>query len=263
MRHVRTWWVVMLSALLFAAGCADAPTAPSAAPDRIEAGAAPSNDGLVLDPVIVIGTPQEPTCDPWTDPNWCEGDDGDQCMTSYPGTNDTEYVGTMGCGTTGPGTGPGGGNPSPSPSDPPPPEPEQPDTCKTGEQVVDAPDVWTGFQELWLKSKLNGVEMGGWIVSDGSTFRLVPFQNANFTACGIDIYESPPAGTVSMLHTHPWALFTVNPCGYINTGTPSQEDIQALQQTGLSTGYFLDEEGIGKFTATGGEQAQRIDRCGY
>jgi hypothetical protein len=71
------------------------------------------------------------------------------------------------------------------------------------------------------------------------------------------------AGTVSLLHTHPWPLFTANPCGYVNTGTPSQEDIQALQMTGLSTGYFLDEHGIGRFTANGGEQAYRIGRCGY
>ena len=91
----------------------------------------------------------------------------------------------------------------------------------------------------------------------------MPFVNATFTACGIDLYESPPSGAVAMLHTHPWPLWEPNPCGYINTGTPSEEDVQALQATGLSTGYFLDGGGIGKFTATGGESATRIGRCGY
>lgn len=102
MRHVRTW-VAMLFALLLAAACADAPTAP------IGAGTTGPSSDYLLDPVIVIGTPQEPVCDPYTDPNWCQGDDGGQCTTSYPGTDDPEYVGTAGCGTS-PGSGPGGGD---------------------------------------------------------------------------------------------------------------------------------------------------------
>lgn len=102
MRHVRTR-VAMLFALLLAAACADAPTAPNAA------GTTGSSSDYLLDPVIVIGTPQEPVCDPYTDPNWCQGDDGGQCTTSYPGTDDSEYVGTAGCGTN-PGSGPGDGD---------------------------------------------------------------------------------------------------------------------------------------------------------
>lgn len=119
------------------------------------------------------------------------------------------------------------------------------------------------FTDLWTASTSNGVEQGGWVVMDGSTYRLVPFQNAEFTACGIDLYESPPPGAVSIVHTHPWPLWKPTPCGYINTGTPSDEDVRALQLTGLSTGYFLDEQGIGKFTAASGENALRISRCSY
>lgn len=251
MRHLRCWAGILFALVLLAA-CVDAPTAPGAA---VPGG---QNHDVLLDPVIVIGQPKK-ECDPWLDLNWCEDGGSRECIESDPGLDDPEYVGMTSCDDTGGGD-PGGGT-SPSPTQP--PTAEQSDTCRTGEQVVDAPDVWTGFRELWIRSRLEGVEMGGWIVSDGTTFRLVPFQNANFTTCGIDIYESPPPGTVSLLHTHPSALFTANPCGYINTGTPSQEDIQALQQTGLSTGYFLDEGGIGKFTASGGDRAQRIIRCGY
>jgi hypothetical protein len=47
------------------------------------------------------------------------------------------------------------------------------------------------------------------------------------------------------------------------TGTPSPEDVAALNQLGLQIGFFLDYDGIGKFTATDGEKATRLSRCGY
>jgi hypothetical protein len=108
MQHVRIW-TAMLFALIVAAACADGPTTP----ERMRAGDAGPSTDYMLDPITVIGTPQEPTCDPYTDPNWCEGDDGgDQCMTSTdPGTSDPELV-YVSSGCTGPGTGgPGGGDP--------------------------------------------------------------------------------------------------------------------------------------------------------
>jgi hypothetical protein len=144
----------------------------------------------------------------------------------------------------------------------PPTEPD-PEPCNTSDAQLDAPDVWRGFADLWQKSIDGGVERGGWIVQEGNGYRLVPFQNAHYMPCGIDIYESPPPGTVSMVHTHPWPLFTEDPCGNLNTGTPSTDDVEALQQLGLSTGYLLDANGIGRYTATGGPTAQRINRCGY
>jgi hypothetical protein len=245
-----------------AAGCADAmlPLAEGRVPNLTTA-AEPDGEQQTpacCDPVIVV-VPGPDVCDPSQSLDWCEGSGG-ECMTSQPGADGAEYQGTSGCDDE-PGTGPGGDTPPPPRGEPPPNEP--PDTCNTGEPLVDAPDVSGRFSDLWLESVLKGVEKGGWIVASGGTYRLVPFQNAAYSACGIDIYESPPPGTVSMLHTHPWPLFTVTPCGYVNTGTPSQEDIQALQLTGLSTGYFLDEHGIGRFTANGGDQAYRIGRCGY
>jgi len=141
--------------------------------------------------------------------------------------------------------------------------PADPDPCDTDEPLLDAPNVYNGFDELWEESIENNVEQGGWIVQDGGSFRLVPFQNAVYTPCGIDVNESPPAGTVAYVHTHPWHLFTVTPCGYWNTGTPSDDDIDTLRDLGLSTGFILDADGIAKYNATSGESSIRIPRCGY
>jgi hypothetical protein len=109
--------------------------------------------------------------------------------------------------------------------------------------------------------------MGGWIVQDGvNSYRLIPFQNAVYTPCGVDVFDAPPANLVSMFHTHPWTLGQVRTCNgaaTMYTGTPSPKDVQVLQQLGLSTGYFIDHAGIGEYTATGGEQAVRLGRCGY
>lgn len=133
--------------------------------------------------------------------------------------------------------------------------------------MVDDADVFGQFDALWQQSLAQGVEMGGWIVQDGpDDYRLIPFQNAVNTPCGVDINEAPPANLVSMFHTHPWTLMQARTCdgtSYLYTGTPSPEDLNALGQLGLSTGYFIDHTGIGKYTAMGGETAIRIGRCGY
>lgn len=268
---------------LILTACGDLPTT-QAIPDLSDAGPALSGectkqgDGTYLCPPISSDPGGGDECDPYHYD--CGG--GDCIASTGPGSPEESTVqGCTGGGGTAPsdpgdigGGGGGGGMGGGGGTKRPPPCPEfdpecgtseqpQPDTCNTGEQIVDAPDVSGQFQELWIESKLKGVEKGGWVVWDGSSYRLVPFVNAQFTACGIDVYEPPPSGTVSLVHTHPWPLWQTTPCGYVNTGTPSPEDIQALHQTGLSTGYFLDETGIGKFTATGGDTATRIGRCGY
>jgi hypothetical protein len=103
MRYVRML-TAMLFALIAAAACADSPTAPLSA--RAE-NAGPVRDDIIrLDPITVVGQ-----CDPWTDTNWCEEDDGGQCMSSiYPGSAEFVYVSSC-PGTGGPGSGPGGGDP--------------------------------------------------------------------------------------------------------------------------------------------------------
>jgi hypothetical protein len=95
---------------------------------------------------------------------------------------------------------------------------------------------------------------------------MIPFQNAVYTPCGVDVYDTPPANLVSVFHTHPWQFGQSRMCDgayTMYTGTPSPEDVQVLQQLGLSTGYFIDYIGVAKYTATGGEKATNFGRCGY
>ena len=68
MRHVRIW-AAMLGVLLFAAACVDAPTAPNAVAGARRSG--PSK--YMLEPVIVVGQPSDPGCNPYTDLNFCQG----------------------------------------------------------------------------------------------------------------------------------------------------------------------------------------------
>jgi hypothetical protein len=285
MLHLRL--AVASGLLLTGAACADSLLLPDASAraemipggrpgyDELQ-GCVTDPDGVCLLPGIVVnpGAPP-PDCNVWYSPSCGE------CMTggsiaspddlgissACPGGGGTGPSPGSGGDPYGPGTGGSGGTPPPPPPCPdydPDCENTAPaDTCDTVEPVLNDPDVFGLFDELWAESVGQGVERGGWIVREGTGYRLIPFQNATFTPCGIDIHEPPPAGTISMVHTHPWPLWAPTPCGYVNTGTPSDEDVAALQQTGLSQGYFLDATAIGKFTATGGEGAYRIGRCGY
>jgi hypothetical protein len=130
--------------------------------------------------------------------------------------------------------------------------------------VVDDPAVWGGFAKLWRLSVAEGVERGGWIIAEpGGGYRLQYYQAATNTPCGVDVLEAPPVGAVSILHTHPWPLFAPNPCGFLNTGTPSTVDINTLNALGFSFGFILDGGGIAKFDGSGPESAHRTGRCGY
>jgi hypothetical protein len=255
------------------AACSDLPTAPTSPQADAELSAAglmgcPRGPGgencYALPPVS--GGPTIPACDPWMDANWCKGD---QCIMGVPAVNGPEFSGIASCpiggGPIGGPDGPGTGGPGTGGQNPPTTVPG--DTCNTGEPMVDDPDVFKQFKLLWQASLAQGVETGGWIVRDGpNNYRLIPYQNAVFTPCGVDIFEAPPANLVAMLHTHPWTLTQVHQCNgamTVYTGTPSPDDVQTLQQLGLSVGYFIDHAGVGKYTPTGGERADRLGRCGY
>lgn len=274
-------FALVAGALLSLGACADSPIGPEdhrqQAPDL--ASSTPTldqqaqgcvTDGLCYLPPVIV---DPGACDPWMSLNWCGGD----CMTSIGVPTGDETV--QSC-PGGGGGAPGGGGGTPPPPAPPgticptaatgeecPTEPVPADTCRTGEVIVDDLDVHGQFDALWQQSLAQGVEMGGWIVRDGANnYRLIPFQTAVYTPCGVDIFDAPPANLVSMFHTHPWTLGQSRVCDgayTMYTGTPSPEDVQTLQQLGLSTGFFIDHTGIGKYTPTGGEQAIRIDRCGY
>lgn len=288
MRMLRFRFAACAILLLAGTACADSPTLSEAPADVIAAGS-PGYDevqGCVSDPdgvchlpgiVVDPGAPP-PDCNVWYSPS-C----GD-CMTGgVIGPHDMQVSSACpGGGGTGPAPGgggdpyaPGGGGGGGTPPPPPPcPDyettcesvPAPSDTCATGERIVDDPDVFGSFDALWQQSLQNGVEMGGWIVQDGfNNYRLIPFQNAVYTACGVDIFDAPPQNLVSMFHTHPWRVGQSRVCDGANalyTGTPSQEDVQTLGQLGLSTGYFIDYKGVGKYTSTS-ESAIRFERCAY
>lgn len=261
MRHLRSIGLAAVALFLLAA-CSDLPTMNAPTPDlaatfQVQAECGTKDNPCLLPPVGSDPVDPEPGCP------WCYSG---PCEESLPGS--PEAVGAEGCNTGGP-TGPspdpgsgGPGGPGPGTGEEP-TEPQQPEPCATGDAKVDAPGVFSGFADLWARSVKNGIEQGAWIVQEGSSFRLVPFQNAEFSACELVINEAPPASTVAMVHTHPWPLFSVTPCGTLNTGTPSDEDRAALQALGLSTGYLLDGGGIGRYTATDVDQADRLGRCGY
>lgn len=143
MRYVRMM-TAMLFAPIAAAACADTLTTPDSAPAA--AAGAPSRDYL-LDPVIVIGTPQTPTpaCDPYTDINFCQSQD-DQCMTGVsPALGD--FVAITGCPGMVGGSGGPGGDDSPLPGD----------TNNNGTTEDEGPGVWI----LCISSVLGVVAGGG------------------------------------------------------------------------------------------------------
>lgn len=262
--------MMVLAGLLISAGaCGDTPTEPGAAlPDA----AARYNEvqGCVVGGICVLPPISSGGGSGWCGPRMGDCGDGEwgTCITGAPGTSDPEmgYLSSCPGGDGGGGGGPwggGGGSTPPPPSSDPPPA----DTCYTGEPMVDDPDVQGQFDVLWQQSVQQGVEVGGWIVRDGTdNYRLIPFHNAVYTPCGVDIYEAPPANLVAIFHTHPWQFGQSRMCDgayALYTGTPSPEDVQALQQLGLSTGYFIDYIGVARYTATGGEKATNFGRCGY
>jgi hypothetical protein len=280
MRNVHNWFLAFT--LLVTGACADGPTAPvTSAPDVVyDVGVQGCVDGGIckLPEITTPGEPDDPHCDMWWKP------DCGACATSTIGSPE-DMQGVSGCpgGGTGPGSGgdptaPGGGGGGTPP--PPPPCPDggceepQPDPCITGDPKLDDPDVYNGFSALWAASNYDPTvpqsqrsERAGWLVQDGLGYRLVEIVNAAFYPCGVDIHETPPAGAVGVVHTHPWKIGeTVTTCAsgaVLYTGTPSGDDQATLRQFGFTTGYILDANGIGRFSASGGETVLRENRCGY
>lgn len=280
--------------LLISAACADSPTLSDTPTQRqMIAPGAPGYDelqGCVTDPngvcpiggiVVNPGAPP-PDCNVWYSPSCGE------CMTGgvIAGPDGISSV-CLGGGGTDPAPGgggdpyaPGGGGGGGTP--PPPPCPDDsceapepsPDPCVTGDAKLDDPDVYDRFSSLWAGSNYDpGIpqeqrrEKAAWLVQDALGYRLVEIVNAYFYPCSVDIRETPPAGAVGLVHTHPWRVGeVVTTCAsgaVLYTGTPSEDDQATLRRFGFSTGYILDASGIGRFSGSGGEAAQREHRCGY
>lgn len=215
-------------ALLALPGCYDSPTLSDQPPpdlagipfrDQQLAGCV--GDGLcLLPPVVVIGR-----CDPWTSLDWCGGN----CIESSLGSPDDDHQAPASCPIGGggiPGSGsagggsPGGGTPPPSgPGDCPtaaesicPMEPP-PDTCATGNQVVDNPVVEAAFAQLWAASNPDSAqakrrEQAAWIVrSPAGTLEIIPFTDVDYAPCTVTPRIGRftiPSNAVGWVHTHPF-----------------------------------------------------------
>lgn len=199
--------VVLALALPIAAACADAPTSPT--PTLI--GAEASRAGAWTP----IGGGGE--CDPYQSIDWCEdpGDPGDgECMTSQPGMEQPDdFTGVQGCKLGGSGS-----------------EGEQPppDTCQTGDPMLDSPAVEQGLKDLWARSaptapQAQRLEQAAWIIQNADgTYGTAPFSVTTQGPCGINGNLNAPAGAVAWVHTHPFTRNEVQTiCGPLQQPDPT------------------------------------------
>jgi len=204
--------------------------------------------------------------------------------------------------------GPGGSQP-PSPGDDNPCLDSDPpvwctDPCDTGDPIIDNPTIQEAMENIWNDSNFDADEFdrreqGGWIIENPQTgnIEFEPFPSDwNRTACRIDIPNefTMPAGTVAMVHSHPYStnekmfaclanneLLTpetiltfkdqLEGAAELYQNKPSQNDIDLLEgfaSQGISIdGYIIDNEGITKYN----DQSNRNDpqtmesneRCGF
>jgi hypothetical protein len=194
---------LVMFGMLVAGACADSPTAPTPSPENTRPG------GIVYYPPDDGGG-----CNKYTDPNFCQGRRTGECITSTPGTVDSE-VGVQSC------DGSGGGGGTTQPPDPP------ADTCLTGDEAFDDPAVKQGLNDLWTRSnpaaaQAQRLEQGGWIVRnwDGS-YSMAPFTVTAQGPCSIKGNFNAPAGTVAWVHTHPFTSGEVQTiCGALKLRDP-------------------------------------------
>jgi hypothetical protein len=187
-----------LLAILFAlvlTACGDLPTSssPDAAP-LLSGECVPNSDGVFVCPPIGNGT-----CDPYH----YDCGPGD-CIMSPSSGGETVQNCPIGGGTpVGPGSPPppsgGGGGTS------------LPDTCQTGDPVLDSPAVRQMLNDLWRRSNPSApqsqrLEQGGWIVQNpDGTFGTMPLTGITAQGpCEINGNFNPPPNAVAWVHTHPF-----------------------------------------------------------
>lgn len=196
---------IHLLAILFAlilTACGDLTTAPRTdlpGADRpsMSGECIPNSQGVFVCPPISGG----PTCDPYHYD--CGPED---CMTSAGGYEET----VQGCPGAG-GTPVGPGSPAP------PPGGEggattPPDTCQTGDAVLDSPAVRQMLSDLWQRSnpaapQPQRLEQAGWIVRNpDGTFGTMPLTGITAQGpCEINGNFNPPPDAVAWVHTHPFS----------------------------------------------------------
>lgn len=256
---------IIVVVAFFALGCADAsPTGPDEKIDR----ATPREN---------VWIPNDPgECDPWQDINWCEEptDPGDgTCVTAVGAGDADEVASTEGC--SGPG-GPGGTAPPDDNADP--------DTCDTGDQILDDPEFSAGLRSLWSQSKPDAnlysrVEKAGWIVEyPAGEFSVVQWTGGveRFGCGDYSNLAVPQQGKiVGFVHTHPYEVGeAITDCSFrtvqIYDGTPSDFDRRAsvqlgtvLGRSGPLPGYIIDKDGYYRYDGQTNTARPRTPRCGY
>jgi hypothetical protein len=256
--------------LLLAGACTDGPTSP-----HPRAGEAGPSSTIALPPVGVTvcqfgGT--YPYC--WDEPNPPPPEPDPSCYNPWA------------CNGGGSGGGGDGGDGGDGTAPPPPPTTEPTDTCKTGDKIVDDPQVSKGLALLWQQSNPDAnlyqrAEKAGWIVeSPTGRFSIIQWTGGT-ERFGCGDYTSltvPPKeqGTVvGFVHTHPYRVDeTITDCGLrgVDTyrGEPSDADRQTsvdlgaiLGRPGPLPGYIIDKDGYYRYDGKTNTATPRRQRCGY
>lgn len=290
----------LTAALLTFGACADSPTSPD---QQTPAQEISSGEGPVLDVQVqgcVVGgicslppissDPSEPPpdCDVWWKP------DCGACATGGIISGPEGGMSVQGCPDVPPG-GPGGsGTPPPPGGDPGaicptaaastcPSEPPPADTCKTGDPIVDDPQVSEGLASLWAQSNPDAnlyqrVEKAGWIVEyPAGQFSIMQFTGTERFGCGdYRNVPMPAQGTVvGFVHTHPYAVGeNIADCSMRSVqtydGTPSDVDRKSSVALGNHfglgrplPGYIIDKDGYYRYDGQGNTATPRRVRCGY
>lgn len=281
MRRLRSW-AATFCALMLIAACADAPTAPQLTGGEAMAGAMSSYDSQTVQGCVIEGTCYLPpisgggsTCDPYLELDWNCDEGGGDCMTSLPGSEtDAAYVGLAGCYPEP--TKPGGG------LEPPPTAPG--DTCKTGDTIIDDPEVSRELRSLWTQSNPDAnlyqrVEKAGWIVEyPAGQFSIMQWTGGSERfGCGDYPAQAGPANgrIVGFVHTHPYEVDeAIVDCNLRSVqryeGAPSDVDRRASVQLGQALGlggplpgYIIDKDGYYRFDGQSNTATPRRQRCGY
>jgi hypothetical protein len=184
-----------------------------------------------------------------------------------------------GCG----GGGGGGGGGGTAPTEPE-PEPEPADTCRTGDPIVDDPEVSQGLALLWQQSNPDAnmwqrKEKAGWIVEyPAGQFSVLAWTGGTESfACGDYPAQSGPSQgkIVGFVHTHPYSVGeAIANCQLTQVthykGVPSGEDRKtsirlgaALGMSAPLPGYIIDKDGYYRFQGSTNTATPRRQRCGY
>lgn len=290
MRRPRLYLHGFVLAILFSGACTDATLPTPGARDGAGAGIRPR--AIYTLPEVVAEIPK---CDRYTDLNFC-APSGGECMTdgAAQAPDGTLAMSCIPGGPVLPTPGTGTGSPGGTPNNPGPDleEPElEPDTCNTGDPLIDSPQVQAGMEQIWGNSNYGEnvpmdqrYEDGGWIVrkSDG-TYGMEPFPSSwTRTNCAIyppSVITVPPTA-VGWVHTHPFKFgekltacppvqtpWGPHPVTYTGlTSDPDDEAVATIRRQagyGAFRAYMLDADGITTYTGPAVADHPRVPRCGY